>query len=384
MSTTDHRTPDEIERDIDDTRAELDATLDALQERLNPQAAMDQAISYARQNGGLFGRNLMEQVRDNPLPALLAGIGLTWLMTARDSGPSASRIGQGFGTLRSGLGGDGHAEGESHHDSGPGMTDRLHGASAGAKDRMHGARDRMGAASAGAGERLRGARDSAGARVGAARDRMGSAASGMTARAGEMYDRAGTGLRSAGGYARENPLMLGMAAAAFGVLAATMLPRTRTEEEAYEPLRERVRGAAREAGHRAVDQAEDQVHKATGKAEEKADKAADKAAGAAGGASSGAGESGTSGSSTDRSAASGPGAPRDTSTTGLTDAERASRAQSVAGNASRPGPLPEDEGRPGREAGASESGWVRPAATGGDTRSNPRPGLSGSQQGPGR
>ncbi|SOD94838.1 DUF3618 domain-containing protein [Caenispirillum bisanense] len=362
MSTTDHRTPDEIERDIDDTRAELDATLDALQERLNPQAAMDQAISYARQNGGLFGRNLMEQVRDNPLPALLAGIGLTWLMTARDSGPSAARIGQGFGTLRSGLaGGDGHAEGESHHDSSPGMRDRLHDASAGAKDRMHGARD------------------SAGARMGAARDSIGSAASGMTARAGELYDRAGTGLRSAGGYARENPLMLGMAAAAFGVLAATMLPRTRTEEEAYEPLRERVRGAARDAGHRAVDQAEEQVHRATGKAEEKADQAADKAAGAAGGG----GDSG--GERDDRTAAGfGPGAARETSTTGLTDAERASRAQSVAGNASRPGPLPEDEGRPGREAGAAESGWVRPAGAAGDARPNPRPGLSGSQQGPGR
>lgn len=382
MSTTDHRTPDEIERDIDDTRAELDATLDALQDRLNPQAAMDQAISYARQNGGLFGRNLMEQVRDNPLPALLAGIGLTWLMTARDSGPSASRIGQGFGTLRSGLaGGDGHAEGESHHDSGPGMKDRLHGASAGARERMEGARDRMGAASAGAGERLRGARDSAGARMGAARDRMGSAASGMSARAGEMYDRAGTGLRSAGGYARENPLMLGMAAAAFGVLAATMLPRTRTEEEAYEPLRERVRGAARDAGHRAVDQAEEQVHRATGKAEEKADRTADKASSAAGGGDSGGSDRGDR---TASASASGPGAPRDTAASGLTDAERASRAQSVAGNASRPGPLPEDEGRPGRETGAADTGWVRPASAAGDTRSNPRPGLSGSQQGPGR
>lgn len=332
MSTTDHRTPDEIERDIDDTRAELDATLDELQDRLNPQAAMDQAIAYARENGGLFGRNLMEQVRDNPLPAVLAGIGLTWLMTARDTGPSASRIGAGFRTVRHGMAGAASHGGES---------------AGSARERMSGTAE-------------------------AARDRMGAAASGASHRAGEMYDRAGASLRSAGGYARDNPLMLGMAAAAFGVLAAAMMPRTRAEEEAYEPLRERVRDTAREAGHRAVDQAERQAHKARDKAKGEVER-----------------RTGDSGESTGgerreatAAAGSGPGAARESGTSGLSEAERASRAQSVAGNATRPGPLPEEEGRPGRETGAADTGWVRPAgsATEGG-RSNPRPGLSGSQQG---
>lgn len=366
MSNTDHRTPDEIERDINDTRAELDATLDALQDRLNPQAAMDQAISYARENGGLFGRNLMEQVRDNPLPALLAGIGLTWLMTARDSGPSASRIGSSFNTVRGGLagaasrGGDGAGSAaDSVRGSAGAARERMAGASGAAKDRVSGASDE-------ARERLHGARNAAGARMGAARERAGAAYSGASERAGEMYDRAGDSLRTAGGYARDNPLMLGMAAAAIGVVAAAMMPRTRTEEEYYEPMRERVRDQARDVGERARDAAHEAGHRAIDQAEDKMRKAEDKVEKRTGGEGSDKREAGTSG----------PGATRESSTSGLTDAEKASRAQSVAGNASRPGPLPEEEGRPGREAGASDTGWVRPAS--GAAQSNPRPGLSGS------
>ena len=33
-----------------------------------------------RDNGGDLGRNLGRAVRDNPLPALLTGVGLAWLM----------------------------------------------------------------------------------------------------------------------------------------------------------------------------------------------------------------------------------------------------------------------------------------------------------------
>lgn len=81
-------TPEVIERDLEQTRARLDATIDALQQKLSPGEMIDQAIDYLKQSGGGdMGRTLMETARQHPVPVVLTGIGLAWLMavTARGS-----------------------------------------------------------------------------------------------------------------------------------------------------------------------------------------------------------------------------------------------------------------------------------------------------------
>lgn len=76
---------DQIERDLEHTRAHLDATIDALQTKLSPGQMVDQAVAYVREGGGAdFARNLGRKVRDNPLPVTLAAVGLGWLMVAGD------------------------------------------------------------------------------------------------------------------------------------------------------------------------------------------------------------------------------------------------------------------------------------------------------------
>jgi hypothetical protein len=75
------RDSDVIERDLEQTRERLDATISALQEKLSPGQLLDQALDYAKHSGGTeFGRNLGRNVRDHPLPVALVGIGLSWLM----------------------------------------------------------------------------------------------------------------------------------------------------------------------------------------------------------------------------------------------------------------------------------------------------------------
>lgn len=81
-----------IERDLEHTRARLDATLDALQQKLSPGQMVDEAMTWFKSGSGAeFGRNLGGNVRDNPLPVALIGIGVAWLMV------SASRRGQDGG-----------------------------------------------------------------------------------------------------------------------------------------------------------------------------------------------------------------------------------------------------------------------------------------------
>ncbi len=47
-----HRSPAEIEREVEETRARLRADLADMRGRLSPGTMVDQAIDYARQSGG--------------------------------------------------------------------------------------------------------------------------------------------------------------------------------------------------------------------------------------------------------------------------------------------------------------------------------------------
>ena len=72
---------EEIERDLSGTRARLDATVDALRRKLSPGEMVDRAIASAKETGGgAFGRNLVGTVRAHPVPVVLIGMGLAWLM----------------------------------------------------------------------------------------------------------------------------------------------------------------------------------------------------------------------------------------------------------------------------------------------------------------
>src|SRR3954466_583870 len=104
----------EIRAGIEETRTEMSETIEAIQERLNPQhlkeqvkdqvreqfqevkatvreATIGKAEDMVRNVGDTLGEaryGLMETIRQNPIPAALAGIGLGWLFMNRQSAPN--------------------------------------------------------------------------------------------------------------------------------------------------------------------------------------------------------------------------------------------------------------------------------------------------------
>lgn len=87
MSSTNpgDKSPAAIEEDVERSRASVSGTLDALRGKLAPgqivEELVDRVSEFARGSGGAsFARNLGGAVRDNPLPVLLIGAGLGWLM----------------------------------------------------------------------------------------------------------------------------------------------------------------------------------------------------------------------------------------------------------------------------------------------------------------
>ena len=75
------KSPQEVQREVQQSRADVEETLEAIQERLSPGQMFEQVVDYMRSsNGSDFVRNLGTMVRDNPVPVALVGTGLVWLM----------------------------------------------------------------------------------------------------------------------------------------------------------------------------------------------------------------------------------------------------------------------------------------------------------------
>jgi Protein of unknown function (DUF3618) len=80
------RQSEQLERETEQTRAELAETIEELRARVTPGYVVDELLDYARDSTGAeFFDNLKRQVAANPLPVGLMGAGLAWLMMARGS-----------------------------------------------------------------------------------------------------------------------------------------------------------------------------------------------------------------------------------------------------------------------------------------------------------
>ncbi|MFL5401617.1 MAG: DUF3618 domain-containing protein, partial [Gemmatimonadales bacterium] len=234
--------PEEIEREIEQTRSRLSRDIDELGNKLNPQnlkeeaksaikGAAQGAVSNVGEQARRTGSRLVEVIRENPLPVIAVGAGVTWLLTQRSrSEVSGSRM------ARYAYTGPERRQGESWQ-SGTG-------------------RGRLGSS------------------VSGVKETVGEAASGVAERAGELKERAGERISELGGEARrqtrriktnlehtaeENPLALAIGAAVVGLALGLLLPGTERENELMgstrdqlvdraEQTAERVKDAAVEAG----------------------------------------------------------------------------------------------------------------------------------------
>lgn len=71
----------QIEREIEQDRRRIEDKLGAIQDKLSPGQLIDEAIAYAKGHGGVeFASNLKSSAVANPIPVALIGIGLAWLM----------------------------------------------------------------------------------------------------------------------------------------------------------------------------------------------------------------------------------------------------------------------------------------------------------------
>ncbi len=315
-STTDpgNKSSAQIEREVEGTRARLTNTIEELRDRVSPGQIMEEAVSYFRGSGGNeMVQNLGRQLRDNPMPVLLIGAGIAWMMLGSRSSanaytsPSSTTYSQPprplSGTTPHGpetrhlagapayvpAGGStsssSYTSSSAASSSGPGLGDRVTGA-------MHDARDGVSSAASGLYERASDAAGRVGEAASAAWESATGAAGSAQARMSDARMRAADAayyqsraLREQGRQGldyvvRDQPLILGAIGLAVGAAVGALIPNTEAENRLMGETRDRLADQARdlaEEGYERVSQVANQhLEQAQGIASETYGKAKDR------------------------------------------------------------------------------------------------------------
>jgi len=244
------RSPEQIERQINELRLQISHTLDAMEDKLSPGQLLDQALSYAKESTGAFAGNFSQSIRDHPLPATLLGVSLAWLMlagnrTAQRSGGSAMPR-RGDGRLRTVASAAQSASEQvrgSFDETREQMRETLDDTRVRARDTFENASDRI----ADAADR---ARDG----IGMVTERLRDA--GDSAKMGVVRTRAGV-VRTAEAtseFVRSNPLAFAAIALAAGAVVAALVPRTPREDELMGEMSDELVGRVGEAAAAGAEQ----------------------------------------------------------------------------------------------------------------------------------
>ncbi|MFL5495083.1 MAG: DUF3618 domain-containing protein [Gemmatimonadales bacterium] len=256
------QSPEEIEREIQRTRARMGRDIDALGEKLSPDNLKQQAkdavaekaqdmVSNVGQQARRTGSRLVEFVRENPLPVAAVGLGVTWLFTLRTrSEVSGDRMARFAYTGPERRAPDGHSR----------LGRRLADGTARVRQKVSGA-------AAGVSERAGDLADRAGDVVDRVQERAGDLGTTAKRRMQEQTERARGGLAE---MMEENPLALVAGAAILGLALGLVLPETRREQRLMGSRRDRladrvqttvdrVKDAAVEAGREVSQVAKDEA-----------------------------------------------------------------------------------------------------------------------------
>jgi ElaB/YqjD/DUF883 family membrane-anchored ribosome-binding protein len=212
----------EIEADIAVTRVELSETIGAIQERLTPSNIVANAKETMRHAATekvrqMTDNSFMDTVRANPVPSAMIGLGAAWLLLKARSGSD-----KGYRASREWRNPRGYSD-----DAYPESDDR----------RDYAVGTRGVAAYEGASGAAAGYRESVG--------NMGRELSSRTREmAGDLGDTARETTRRAqlkfNDVLRDNPLMLGAAAALIGAAVGMSVPATETENQLMGEARDAV------------------------------------------------------------------------------------------------------------------------------------------------
>lgn len=258
----DNRSSAEIQHDIQAVRSDMDRTLDSLNERLSPRSLINGALDWfdSRPSGGKSltdkPKDFARILRDNPLPALVAGAGIAWLIAEANRDPEpdydAYLSGDHVGNRRLRAGGQdredyraGQFTAGANDSDGPGLgrkiKDKAGEAGDAIQDAVDGAKDKISGVAHAVSDKTSDMADSL-RQEAERRRRQGRQA---TAKVRGGLDEAGARFKRA---SNEYPLGVGLGFLGLGLLAGLVIPHTDAEDEWMGESSDELADAAKEKG----------------------------------------------------------------------------------------------------------------------------------------
>lgn len=274
-----NRSPEEIERDVEATRSELDRTVEALKEKITPGQIVDELMGSLRGgSGGEMISNLQTQVRDNPLPLALIGAGIAWLMFGK--GPSAQRtyaaagyspaIGEGYDPT---LGGGYEFEDGGSSSGRFGVKDKVSDAASTVADKARGGVASLGSAASSAKSSVTGAASRAADGARGAGAKVSEKASGAASALRNQATSAGQSVkRTYANTLEQDPLIIAGLGLAVGAALGAAFPATAAERRYVGPVRDKVVQRGREMANERLQDAKSVANAAYETVREEADR----------------------------------------------------------------------------------------------------------------
>jgi ElaB/YqjD/DUF883 family membrane-anchored ribosome-binding protein len=241
--------PATLEREIDQTRANMDRTLGALERKFSPGQLLDQAMEFARENGGEFANNLGRSVKENPVPALLTAVGIAWMVASSNRPRSSSTDAYDDRYARNDYNAGGFDDIGYEDDAGDqkeGLSDKAQRLKASAEGSLSEAGQRVKSAAEQARQKLAGTKDT----VSAGLRRSSGTAQAQTQRVREGINSLLT----------EQPLLLGALGIAVGAAIGAALPATEQEDRLFGSARDKAISEVKQRGTETYEQVRDKAN----------------------------------------------------------------------------------------------------------------------------
>jgi ElaB/YqjD/DUF883 family membrane-anchored ribosome-binding protein len=238
--------PATLEREIDQTRANMDRTLGALERKFSPGQLLDQAMEFARENGGELANNLGRSVKENPVPALLTAVGIAWMVASSNRPRSFVADAYDDRYARDDFDAVDFDDTGYEGDQKEGLTDKAQRLKASAEGTLSEAGQRVKSAAERARQKLADTKDTVSGRL----RRSSGTAQVQTQRVRESFNSLLT----------EQPLLLGALGIAVGAAIGAALPSTEQEDRLFGSARDKALSEVKQRGTETYEQVRDKVN----------------------------------------------------------------------------------------------------------------------------
>lgn len=255
---TGNNDPSTIERNSDEIRADMNATLDALERKLSPQQLVDRSLSMVKDHGGEFVTNLGNVAKANPVPLLLTAVGLVWLIAA-NSRSNRTSIGSSYEDY--GTDDYGYEEMGLSGTEGAGASGTAYGSTSGSrmqglKARVRDSASHLKESAAHLKDRVQQSASAAKDRIKSSRERMHTASDGTRTSTMQRVRNISQQTRYQAIHARdsfttmlnEQPIAVGALGVVIGAIIGAAMPSTRTEDRMLGSARDRALERAKQMG----------------------------------------------------------------------------------------------------------------------------------------